>query len=134
MIKNFYNKNKLKTKFLVAGGINTLFGLGLFPLVYILFKSYNFHYLIILCISQSICIIFSYMTNKFFVFQTKGNYLNEFFKFSSFYVIYFLLNLFTLPIMVELLKMGPILSQALFSILIIVSSFFWHSKLSFSKN
>ena len=74
------------------------------------------------------------MTNKFFVFQTKGNYLNEFFKFSSFYVIYFLLNLFTLPIMVELFKMGPILSQALFSILIIVSSFFWHSKLSFSKN
>lgn len=133
MIKAFLLQNQIKFRFLLAGGLNTIVGLGLFPLMYIVLKKNGIHYLVVFIISQLICISFSYITNKFFVFRTKGNYFNEFFKFSSFYFLYFILNIFVLPLMVEVFNFTPIATQFIFSFFIIVSSFFWHSKLSFSK-
>lgn len=128
-----YNKNRQKIRFLLAGGVNTLFGLGCFPVLYIFLKDLNFHYLSVLILSQLACIVFSYITNKFFVFQTSKNYIKEFAKFASFYLILSIVNILYLPIMVIFINMTPIFSQLLFSVIIILSSYFWHKHISFKK-
>lgn len=124
--------DKLKVRFILAGIINTVFGLSAYPILYYSLVKFNLHYLVILFISQVICITFSYVTNKVFVFKTTGNLWSEYIKFSSFYLSYFLVNLVALPFMVEILKMNPILAQILFTFVVVISSYFWHSKISFA--
>lgn len=128
-----YKKNRLKVKFLLAGGVNTMFGLGCFPLLYIAFEKLQIHYLYTLFLSQVMCILFSYITNKFFVFQTSKNYIKEFAKFSTFYLIFSILNIIYLPIMVEYYDKTPVFSQIIYSIFIIMSSYLWHKNISFKK-
>jgi len=122
---------KKKLRFLIAGGLNTLVGLGFFPLVYIALKPFEIHYLATLVLSQIFCITFSYLTNKALVFRTKGNYAKEYARFIVFHGGYLMVNLIALPVMVEFFKLGPIIAQALFAILVIITSYTWHSKVTF---
>lgn len=123
-----------KIRFLVAGGINTIVGLSVYPLLYILFDPMGLGYLGVLIISQLICINFSFVSNKYFVFKTQGNLHAEYIKFSVFHGFYFLLNLMCLPALVEVFEMNPIIAQALFSVFIIISSYFWHNSVTFKSN
>jgi len=124
----------MKIRFLFVGGLNTLFGLALYPLLYFFLQNYKIHYLIIFIYTQVISISFSYITNKFLVFRTQKNYFAEFLKFSAFYMIFFIINLIFLPTVVELFHINPVIGQTIFSFLIIISSYFWHSQITFSSN
>jgi putative flippase GtrA len=123
-----------KMRFLIAGGVNTLVGLSVYPLLYLSLEPLDFDYLKILIISQLICITFSFVTNKYFVFKTQGNIHAEYTKFFVFHVFYFLLNLICLPVLVEVLEMNPIIAQTLFSVFIIVTSYFWHNFVTFKPS
>ena len=123
--------NETKVRFLATGVFNSLFGLMMFPFFFYVLEEYNFHYLIILTISQFISIIFAYLTNKFLVFKTKGNYLDEFLKFISFHLTYFIINIIALPILVEFFKLQPVVAQIFFATLVIISSYFWQSRITF---
>jgi putative flippase GtrA len=79
------------------------------------------------------CITFSFFTNKYFVFKTKGNVKEEYLRFFAFYGFYLLLNLLCLPFLVEVIQITPILAQTLFSFAIIVSSYFWHNLVTFKQ-
>ena len=124
-------QHQVKIRFLLAGFLNTVFGLGTFPALYFMLATFKLHYLIILAISQVICITFAFLTNKFLVFRTKGNYIPEILKFITFHLSYFIVNLFALPVLVELFHLGPVIAQSLFAILVIASSYFWHSRITF---
>lgn len=124
---------KKKFRFLIAGGLNTLVGLGMFPLLFIALEKYNLHYTIILAISQIFCITFSYSTNKIIVFKTKGNYMKEYVRFILFHGVYFVVNLVALPAMVEIGRMSPMVSQLIFSVIVIVTSYAWHSRITFKS-
>lgn len=121
----------MKVRFLFVGGLNTFFGLASYPLLYYFLQNYKIHYLIILIYTQVISISFSYITNKFLVFKTQKNYFEEFLKFSAFYMIFFIINLIFLPTVVELFHINPVIGQTIFSFLIIISSYFWHSQITF---
>lgn len=133
-LREALDKHQVKMRFILAGGLNTAIGLGVFPLLYLLLAEQHFHYMVILCMSQLICISFAYLTNKFLVFRTKGNYLAEFSKFATFHLSYFLANLVALPLMVSVLSLNPIVAQSIFAIAVIVSSYFWHSRITFSAD
>ena len=126
--------HQVKIRFLLAGALNTVIGLGTFPALYYLLESRRLHYLVILTISQVLCICFAYLTNKFLVFKTKGNYVHEFSKFITFHLTYFAVNLIVLPLMVSGLSFNPVIAQSLFAVLVIVSSYFWHSRITFSPH
>lgn len=128
------DKHQVKVRFVLAGGLNTLVGLGVFPLLYLMLADHHFHYMVILCMSQVLCISFAYLTNKFLVFRTRGNYVAEFTKFVIFHLSYFVANLAALPLMVNGLKLSPIIAQSIFAIMVIVSSYFWHSRITFSAD
>jgi putative flippase GtrA len=91
------------------------------------------HYLVILIMSQVLCISSAFLTSKFLVFRTSGNYLRETGKFLTFHLTYFLVNLAALPALVEFVGMNPVWAQTLFAVLIIVTSYFWHSRITFSS-
>lgn len=124
-------RHQVKIRFLLAGFLNTAFGLGTFPVLYYMLAACKLHYLIILTISQVICISFAFLTNKFLVFRTKGNYVAEILKFITFHLSYFIVNLFALPVLVELFHLSPVIAQSLFAVLVIASSYFWHSRITF---
>jgi putative flippase GtrA len=78
-------------------------------------------------------VAFSYLTNKFLVFRTVGNYLRESAKFALFHLSYFLVNLLALPFLVEIVGMSPVWGQTLFAVAVIITSYFWHSNITFSR-
>lgn len=126
--------HQTKVRFLFAGLLNTAFGLGTYFALYCLLVPLKFHYLAILVVSHAVCMTFAFLTNKFLVFRTSGNYLREYMKFCTFQIPYFLMNLVALPILVELVGMDPVMAQIMFTILAIVSSYFWHSRVTFSAS
>jgi putative flippase GtrA len=133
VLSDFLNEHQKKIRFLIAGGINTAVGLAVYPILYLLLQPYGVSYLKALILAQIICITFSFISNKYFVFKTKGNIKTEYPKFFAFYGFYFVLNLICLPIMVEVLHLNPMVAQPLFSIAIVVSSYFWHSTITFKS-
>ena len=125
--------HETKLRFLIVGGINTLFGVAIFPVLMITLEPLGWNYLSVLIVSNAIAINFSYMTNKYFVFQTKGGVFDEYVKFISFHGIYFIVNLIALPLIIYLSNMSPIWSQISFVLFTLVASFVWHSRITFSR-
>ena len=125
--------HQTKVRFLITGALNTIVGLTVYPLIYFVLAPLKLHYLLILVISQTLSLTFSFLTNKFLVFQTSGNYLREIGKFLTIHLIYFLANLAALPGLVELAGMNPVGAQTLFAVLIILTSYFWHSRITFKS-
>jgi len=132
-LRNLVGRHEKKVRFLIAGGVNTMVGLSVYPILFILLKPIGFGYMEVLFLAQVICITFSFISNKYFVFKTKGNIKKEYVKFFMFYGFYLALNVICLPVMVEMIKITPIVAQTLFSIAIIVSSYFWHNFITFKQ-
>lgn len=130
-MRKLYLRYERQVNFLIIGGINTAIGLAAFPILYYGLRAYTLHYMSILVVSQIICVTSAFFTNKFFVFKTQGNYVAEFLRFITFYSGYFVINLIAMPIFVEVLHIHPVITQGIISIGIIVSSYFWHSRITF---
>jgi putative flippase GtrA len=125
--------HETKVRFLLAGALNTVFGLAAYPTLFFLLAPLRLHYMAVLGIAQVISIAFSYLTNKFLVFRTAGNYLRESGKFVLFHLVYFLVNLVALPLLVEIFGMSPVWGQTLFAVAVIITSYFWHSNITFAS-
>ena len=123
-----YNKER---NFLIVGLLNTVFGLLAFPIFFYFFNPFVPHYLYILSLSTASSILFSFTTLKYFVFKAKGPIVNEFVKFLIFHFILFILNLIALPLLVNYLINDPIISQTIFLIFVILSSYCWHNWITF---
>lgn len=130
--RDFAERHRTKVRFLLAGAVNTVFGLAAFPVLYFLLSPLSLHYLVVLTISQVVCITFAFLTNKFMVFRTEGNIRAEYAKFVLFHAAYFVVNLAALPAIVNLSGLSPVWGQTLFAVAVIVTSYFWHSRVTFS--
>jgi len=119
-------------RYLLVGGWNTMFGYGVFALLYFLL-SVRIHYVIIAIISNIIAITMAYAGYKLFVFKTKGNYLSEYLKFHVVYGFSMILGLALLPLFVEFLKLNVYLAQAIATLACISVSFIGHRNFSFKK-
>ncbi len=125
--------HETKLRFLFAGGLNTLFGLAVFSVLTWLFAPLSLHYLVVLTIAQIVSVTFSFLTNKLLVFRTRGRYVSELGKFVTFHIGYFVVNLIALPIMVEFARIPPVWAQLLFATVVIITSYFWHSRITFQS-
>lgn len=124
---------KRSLRFLVAGGANTAFGLGFYPLLLWTVPWFRIHYLVALGIAQAVCLVFAFCTYKFGVFRTHGNVLREFASFASFYLFNYAANWAALPLLVEVGGVPPIIAQLAFNAVLIVGSYFWHSRVTFRE-
>jgi putative flippase GtrA len=118
-------------RFAVAGAANTVFGVAVYPLLLWSVPSLHTHYLVALGIAQAVSLCFAFATYKLGVFRTRGNVAREFGAFSSFYLVNYAANWAALPLLVELGGISPILAQLGFTAVLIVGSYFWHSRVTF---
>jgi putative flippase GtrA len=130
--RKLIRQHERKVRFLFVGALNTAFGLAAYPMFYFLLAPLRLHYMVILGITQITCVAFAYLTNKFLVFRTAGNYLRESGKFVLFHLSYFLVNLAALPLLVEIAGMSPVWGQTMFAVAVIITSYFWHSNITFA--
>jgi putative flippase GtrA len=120
-----------KGRFLAIGGVNTVFGIGIYPVFLWLFRDVAYGYLVALGAAQATSLVFAYVTHKFFVFQTTGNIWREFARFSTFYLTGYAINWVALPILVEFFLLDALFAQIGFTIVMIVLSYFWHNYVTF---
>ncbi|MDT8757227.1 GtrA family protein [Sphingomonas psychrotolerans] len=118
-------------RFMVAGAANTAFGLAIYPLLLWSVPLLHTHYLIALGIAQAISLCFAFATYKIGVFRTRGNVAREFGTFSSYYLFNYAANWAALPLLVELGRVPPIIAQLGFTAVLILGSWFWHSRVTF---
>lgn len=133
-IGDFVRQHETKVRFVIAGALNTALGIALFPILYLVLSPTGLHYLIILAFSGVVCIGFAFLTNKFLVFRTSGNYLKELSRFVAFHLGHFALSLIAVPAVVEFGGISPIVAQPFFVVAIVVSSYFWHRYVTFESD
>ena len=118
-------------RYFVAAGFNTAFGLAIYPALLWVFPWLRVHYMVGLLIAQAVSLCFAYSSYKLGVFQTRGGYAREITAFLSFYGVNYAANWIALPALVEFAHLSPIIAQLMFSAVIMITSYFWHSKVTF---
>jgi putative flippase GtrA len=129
--RRFAEAHALKLRFAATGAVNTVVGLGTFPLLITAFSPYGLNYIGALLLSHVICVSFAFYTTKVFTFKTKGNIVREFSKYYPFNLCNLAINLVTLPFLVHILKFPVIPSQLGYGMVVMILSYFWHSRITF---
>lgn len=122
---------KISLKLARAGILNTIFGLAIYPILLLVFDILQHHFMAGLIIAQILSICFAFTIYKLTVFKTKSGAFREFLRFVPFYLFNYAINWAVLPVLVKIAFINPIIAQTGFSLVIIVSSFFWHSRVTF---
>ena len=125
------NRGGRPLRFLVAGGMNTVFGLSIYPALLWSSGYLHRHYMTALLIAQGVSLCFAFTTYKLTVFKTRGNLVREFGTFASFYLANYAVNWLVLPVLVEIVHLKPIYAQMGFAVVLIIGSWFWHSRVTF---
>lgn len=129
-LKATLGKRALPLRFAAAGAVNTVVGLSVYPLLLWTFGPWGLHYKVALVISQVICICLAFLTMRR-AFRSRGDNLRAFFKFSGFYLLCAAFNFAALGFLVEDMHARPIPAQLALSALIMATSYFWHSRITF---
>jgi len=120
-----------KARFLVVGGINTVWGIAAYPILYLLLNPLGVHYLATLVLSYAVSIAFSFTTQKYVVFRTRGNIAKELSKFLGLQSVILALNLLALPLFVNATSGSPVAVQVVLSVFVAIVSYFFHNHVTF---
>jgi putative flippase GtrA len=90
------------------------------------------HYVFIMILGAILNVTISYLNYKFFVFQTKSNYIREYLRFYLVYAVPIGFNFLAFPFCYQVLRMNPYLAQVMLSTITVVFSYFAHKNFSFS--
>ena len=128
-----------KLRFLLVGGFNTVFAYSVFFALYWLFKALNvwkFDEIIVsnaaLVMQYCITIHVSFITLRYYVFQSHGNWKTELLKAWSVYLSLLCINA---PVISFLIWLGihPLVAQALDLIFSTITTFLLHKYYSFRE-
>jgi len=124
-----------RIRFLAVGATNTFVG-------YVLFSAFTlwvFHdvylgYLLSLALSYIIGITLAFVLYRLFVFKVSGHVLRDFGRFVSVYLVAIAINAAALPLLVEAVRVPPLLAQLVILVATTLLSFFGHKKFSFRRS
>ena len=141
MNRLFHNSSAQFTRYLLVGGINTLFGYGLFALLNWSFTGLgSFSYMFAAVLAPLIAITVAFLGYKWFVFRTRGNYLAEWIRCLGVYGSGVLIGWILLPIIVTILRRhlhrsesAPYIAAGITTTVIVLLSFLGHKNISFRK-
>jgi len=126
----FYFQRREKLLYLVVGAWNTLFGYGVWALLQYLFGPY-LPYPVVLVIAWPIVVLNAYLGYRKIVFRSKGRVMTELPRFSLVYLVTLAANLVILPIALQVMPFSIYVIQALFTVVVIISSYLGHKFFSF---
>jgi putative flippase GtrA len=126
-------------RYLLVGVWNTLFGYGTFALLTaILTPVVPYSYMWASLLSSLFNITVSYLGYKWFVFKTKGNYVQEWLRCVAVYGSAIAIGLIALPVLVTLIRrnthffsQAPYIAGAILMVFTIIYGFLGHKKFSF---
>lgn len=130
----FCRHGRFAARYLLVGGMNTVVGLSLFPALQTLLGPLGIHYLITLCVSQLICVSLSFFMLRYWVFRVQNTSFVQYLLHSSFYWTYFLINLVTLPLVVDTTKGDPRVIQFFLSLIAMTLAFIWQKRFVFKNS
>lgn len=131
MVIQFFNKYKSYSsfRFLVAGIINTLFGIT----IGILFLSIlPFHYTLTIFLSTVLSVCFNYFTSLTYVFK-KVNSKKTTIRYFLVYLLMYLINMICISILIKQFSMSDILAFVLCSPAIIVLTYLLQKNIVFQN-
>jgi putative flippase GtrA len=114
-----------EVRFLLAGGWNTVFGLGVFAFLQLTVGDV-IGYPAVLTISTVIAVLQSHLIQRRFVWHSTLPYGTELLRFSSVYVVQYAANLALLALAVEVMELPVVPSQVAITAVLIVSSYVVH--------
>jgi putative flippase GtrA len=116
--------------YVIVGAWNTLFGYGVFALLYYLLHD-RAHVDVILVISYALSIANAYIGYRFVVFRSTGSMKRELPRFTAVYLVTLAANLVVLPVALRLLPWNAYVVQGLFTFVIVALSYLGHKHFSF---
>jgi len=129
---DLYKKYKEIINYLIFGGLTTLISI----VTYALFaKVFNIDYLISNVLSWIIAVLFAYITNKIFVFESKSKKnIKEITSFFFFRIVSLLIEMIILYIFVDMLHIDDLVTKIIAQIIVIVSNYVFSKVFVFNKN
>ena len=135
VLKKFFNTLKLNTlfRFIIAGIINTLFGL---TLGVIFLRFLPFHYSLSLLLLTCIAPIFNYFMSLKYVFNSPGNTSGSNKKLGLFFSVYlfmYFVHVLFMSILINQVDLDDIIAYLISAPFIIVTTYILQKKIVFKK-
>ena len=121
-----------RVAFLVVGAVNTAVGYGWFVFFELAMGRW-LHYLAVLLCAHVAAVLCAFVLYRRVVFRVRGNVWLDLARFETVYLVSLALNLVLLLLLVEVLDLKVLLSQALALCIIAVTSFIGHKHFSFRR-
>lgn len=119
-----------KIRFLLVGGFNTVFAYCVFAA---LFELVKIPYNPALILQYFITVNVSFITMRYYVFQSHGNIKAEYFKAWTVYIGMYFFNAFALNLFVRVLGLYPLVGQAAYLIISTILTYLLHKYFSFRE-
>ncbi|MDR1773436.1 MAG: GtrA family protein [Clostridioides sp.] len=126
-----YKKYKEIILYIFFGGLTTVVNF----VSYFIFKDlFNIHYLISNSLAWFISVLFAYITNKRWVFESKSeNIFKEFFMFFNMRVLSGIIDIATMYVLVDFFNLNDFFAKCFTQIIVVVLNYIF-SKLIIFKN
>jgi putative flippase GtrA len=110
-----------KIRFMIIGFINAVNSYIIFAIA--LFLIGKDHYQLCVTLQWTVSSVFSYLMQKFFVFCTRGNYIREYLKCCTTWVVSYLLNVVVLELLVRFAIKNVYISQMLSIMIVSIATY-----------
>lgn len=117
-------------RYLAVGGWNTLFGIGVYTLLFELLKG-RAHYLALAVPSNILAVTNAYVCYKLIVFKTKGNIIREYLRCYLVYGVSMLFGMAGLWLLVDGFGFYPVWGNILVAGITVIVSYVGHRVFSF---
>lgn len=130
-----YKKYKEIINYLIFGGLTTLISI----VTYALFaKLFNINYLLSNFLSWVLAVLFAFVTNKLFVFESKSKdkkiVSKEMSNFFFFRIVSLGIEMIIMYIFVDMFKINDLIIKIIAQIIVIVSNYIFSKVFVFKKN
>lgn len=130
-IMNIWLKTPRFMRFLIIGSINAGISYIIYAICVLILGTE--HYQLCVTLQWVLSSITSYINQKFFVFCTKGNYVKEYLKCCSTWVVSYILNVIILEIMVRYLIKNVYIAQFICLFLVSIATYILFKIFAFKK-
>ena len=124
------NLNNRFLRFIIVGCVNTFLSIAITTILYKMLQGYIITFFIVM-ISYVVAIFVSFLSQKFFVFKTRGNVLREYASSLGVYGFIAVISSFLIHFLVEVWYLNIIISQIAVIPVVILLSFVMQSKFTF---
>ena len=127
---NLDKKYREIVNYIIIGGLTTVVSLASYYILRIFIDSY----MIATVISWILAVSFAYITNKTFVFQSKEkNVLKEFAKFIASRLTSLLIELLSMYVLVDIIKINDKISKLIVQFIVLVLNYLFSKLIVFKK-